>query len=331
MKWFVLASALFVAGCQSLFLREDVVKSKQEILSGISVLESDIQSQMRKYRVEKASLAIVCGNQLIYTGAFGASADERFQAASISKAVSTYGSLKLMEQGQLALDRPLIDYMASPYIPNLALGGKITLKMVLTHTSGLRNDASGKDRTVYFTPGSVFHYSGCGFAYLQGVIETITKTPFDTYMEDTVLKRLNMSDSVFSIARSDGTKSVSAAYSLVTTPHDLALFFMELMDPKNIDPNLIKLMVTPTVAIDQRYSWGLGIGIQTGGSEDAVWHWGNNNPWRMLAVFYKASRTGAILMMKGDESAKIYAGLIHEAIGGPQYGFENAIPSTDLW
>jgi|WetSurMetagenome_2_1015567.scaffolds.fasta_scaffold01400_11 CubicO group peptidase (beta-lactamase class C family) len=315
-------------GCGSSYpTYEDRVKSRDEILSGIPALEQLIQSEMARFDVEKLSLAVVSGNQLVYAHAFGAPTDELFQAASISKVVSAYCALSLVEQGKLALDTPLVNYIAEPWVPDRQRGDAITLAMVLSHTSGLTNDATGQNRKITTPPGEVFHYSGAGFAYLQDVIEQVTGVDFETYVEDSVLRPLGLSESVFHISRADGTTSVGAAYTLVSTPTELALFFEELLDPKHIDAAIVDTMLSPAVTIDEHYQWGLGIGLQTGGPEDAIWHWGNNSPYRSLVIFYRQSRTGVIIMAKGEKADLIFGDIAHQAIGGSQYGLESKIPA----
>jgi CubicO group peptidase (beta-lactamase class C family) len=325
----VVATVVFVcSGCGSSYpTYDDPVKSRAEILSDIPALEDLIQSEMAQFDVENLSLAVVSGNQLVYARAFGATTDELFQAASISKVVSAYCALSLVEQGKLALDTPLVSYLASPWVPDRQRGDAITLAMVLSHTSGLTNDATGKNREVRTSPGTVFHYSGAGFAYLQEVIEQVTGADFETYIEDAVLRPLGMSESAFHITRADGTTSVGAAYTLVSNPTELALFFEELLDPKHIDAAIVQKMLSPAVTIDEHYQWGLGIGLQTGGPEDAIWHWGNNSPYRSLAVFYRQSRTGVIIMAKGEKADLIFGDIAHRAIGGSQYGLESKIPA----
>lgn len=333
----VLSLCLLATGCEQVISNllgltatfttyTDPVKSKDEILSGIPSLEDFIHSEMTQYDVEKLSLAIVSGNQLVYANAFGATTADLFQAASISKVVSAYCALTLVGEGKLDLTTPLVNYIREPWVPNRRLGDEITLAMVLSHTSGLANDATGTDRTVYTAPGATFHYSGAGFAYLQDVVEQVTGEDYETFVEDTALRPLGMDSSVFHISNADGTESVGAAYTLVSTPSELALFFEELLDPKHLDPALAAKMLSPAVTISGHYQWGLGIGLQTGGSEDAIWHWGNNSPYRSLVIFYRQSKTGVIVMADGARANLIYAGIAHQAIGGSQYGLENTIP-----
>jgi CubicO group peptidase (beta-lactamase class C family) len=324
---FFLVLAAACLGCGTSYpTYEDPVKSQSEILSGIPALEQLVQSKMERFDVEKLSLAVVSGNRLVYTQAFGVTTDELFQAASVSKVVSAYCALSLVEQGRLSLDTPLVSYLAEPWVPDRKRGDAITLAMVLSHTSGLINDATGKDRRVSTPPGKVFHYSGAGFAYLQAVIEQVTGADFETYVEDNVLRPLGMSQSVFHITRADGTTSVGAAYTLVSNPTELALFFTELLDPKHIDPAIVDKMLSPAVTIDEHYRWGLGIGLQTGGSEDAIWQWGDNSPNRALAIFYRQSKTGVVIMARGEKADLIFGEIAHQAVGGSQYGLDSKVP-----
>src|SRR5258708_6256763 len=64
-----------------------------------------------------------------------------YRIASISKLVTTLGVMKLIEVGTLQLDRDAGDYLGyplrNPHFPD----APITLRMLLTHTSSLRDDA----------------------------------------------------------------------------------------------------------------------------------------------------------------------------------------------
>jgi len=93
-----------------------------------------------------------------------------FKAASLSKPVFTYGVLKLVENGKLDLDTPLVKYLSLCDVKNDERVNSITARMVLTHTSGLPNlRPKNEALKIYFEPGTRFNYSGEGFLYLQRV------------------------------------------------------------------------------------------------------------------------------------------------------------------
>jgi CubicO group peptidase (beta-lactamase class C family) len=286
-------------------------------------------SKMKEYDVKAVSIAVVTNNHLKYARAIGVKTDDPFQAASISKALSAYAALMLVEEGRLQLDTPLSSYLKERYFGDGSDGNAITLRMILSHTSGLSNDATEKDRRLYCKLGEAFHYSGAGFAYLTKVMESITGLPLDEYMERSLLLPLGMTHSKCSILRPNGEKAVSAAYSLVTTPSDLAQLFLELLNPRMVSRNLVEQMLSDSVKINEHYSWGLGVGIQHGNGDTAIWHWGNNeNYCRSLAVFFPKSCTGVVIMTEGRDGDKIYKDIAHDAIGGSYYGLERSGLST---
>ena len=308
---------------------EDPIKTKEQILQSESSIESYVTKLMKNQNIEKASIAIVCNDEVIYLKAFNATEDEQFQAASISKPVVSYAALQLVELGKLELDKPLSRYLRSKYFEDGSKGNEITLRMILNHTSGMSNNTNGTDRKVYADLGKQFHYSGAGFEYLKIVIEEITNMPFDQYMEKYVLSPLGMDNSKFSIINKTGKKYVFAAGGLVTSPKELSKFFIEIMNPKKISEDMIKLMLSDSIKLNAQNAWGLGIGLQHGNNEDVIWHSGNNgNIWLSLAYFSLKEKTGIIIMTKGKSSYNIFQDIAHYAIGGTYYGLQRNINGT---
>jgi CubicO group peptidase (beta-lactamase class C family) len=120
-----------------------------------------------------------------------------FEACSMSKPVLAYLALKLVEQGKLDLDRPLVEYLDKPYLDDQPLHKRITARIVLSHTTGFPNWRpwgwqSSNPLLVEFEPGTRFGYSGEGFLYLQRVIEHITDTPYCEYADKELLKPLGL-------------------------------------------------------------------------------------------------------------------------------------------
>jgi len=120
-----------------------------------------------------------------------------FEACSMSKPVLAYLALKLVEQGKLDLDRPLVQYLDKPYLNDQPLHKRITARIVLSHTTGFPNWRPGgwqssNQLIVEFEPGTRFGYSGEGFLYLQRVIEHITDTPYCEYVNTKLFKPLGL-------------------------------------------------------------------------------------------------------------------------------------------
>lgn len=178
-----------------------------------------------------------------------------FEACSMSKPVLAYLALKLVEQGKLELDRPLIRYLDEPYLENQLLHEQITARMVLSHTSGFPNWRpggwqSGNPLIVGFEPGTQFGYSGEGYLYLQRVVEHITGIPYCQYVDENLFKPLGLilsshewqdryrdiyavSHNAQGQAQPENTQyhfdTAVSAYSLYCTPTEYAQFIVEIL------------------------------------------------------------------------------------------------------
>jgi CubicO group peptidase (beta-lactamase class C family) len=125
-------------------------------------------------------------------------ADSLFPAASLGKQPFAFAVLHLADQGKLDLDRPLNQYLSDDPITGPD-GDRVTARHILSHTSGLPNwRREAKDPLLpAFTPGTKFRYSGEGFYHLQRVVETITGTGFEAWIETNLFTPLSMSSSTY--------------------------------------------------------------------------------------------------------------------------------------
>ena len=169
----------------------------------------------------------------LYSGAFGrrdaggppVTVDSIFAIASMTKAVTTTAALQLVEQGKVKLDEPVAKFL--PQLDKLEVldgfdgGGKpilrpaktpITLKHLLTHTSGLCYDtwdpnmfryvsqtgpaASGKPGPLMFEPGARWQY-GQGVDMAGKLVEAISGMSLEDYFQAKILGPLEMHDTSY--------------------------------------------------------------------------------------------------------------------------------------
>jgi CubicO group peptidase (beta-lactamase class C family) len=170
-------------------------------------LDQLVPKLMAIYNVPGVSIAGIENREIAWDRQYGvlrAGSEKKvdrntiFEACSMSKPVLAYLVLKLVEHGQLDLDRPLVEYLDKPYLDDQPLHKLITARMVLSHTTGFPNWRpwgwqSDNPLIVEFEPGTKFGYSGEGFLYLQRVIEHITGTPYCEYADKELLKPLGLS------------------------------------------------------------------------------------------------------------------------------------------
>jgi CubicO group peptidase (beta-lactamase class C family) len=120
--------------------------------------------------------------------------------------------LKLVEQHKLSLDDRL-----SEYFPNFKRGNEITIKHLLTHTSGIyeilrdtnavkesakprskaRMLSFFKDKPLDFDPGTQYAYCNSGYMLLGLIIEKVTHQPYEQVVRNLILKPLGMTHSGF--------------------------------------------------------------------------------------------------------------------------------------
>ena len=185
-----------------------------------SVLDSILQSAIEPDEVPGAVLLVGHRGKIVYEKAAGMRAlvpareamtiDTIFDIASLTKVVATAPSvMRLVEEGKLRLDDPV-----SRYLPEFAPNGKdqITIRMLLTHTSGLAPDPpidaarAGKSalyaeinqETLVAPPGMRFIYSDTGFIVLGELVEKVSGMPLDEYSRRNIFEPLQMGETRFS-------------------------------------------------------------------------------------------------------------------------------------
>lgn len=139
--------------------------------------------------------------------------DTIFDLASLTKILATTTAvLQLYEQGRVGIDEQIQTYLPEFNPTDDPRRSRVTLRMLLTHTSGIAGDlshegpwglraadkADGIRRAlaapVEFEPGEVFHYSDIGFIILGALVEKLTGEPLDDYAQHNIFGPLGMVD-----------------------------------------------------------------------------------------------------------------------------------------
>jgi CubicO group peptidase (beta-lactamase class C family) len=173
----------------------------------VADLEGYVPDRMRKAGVPGLSIALVRDKQVVCAAGFGVASritgraitpETVFEAASISKVVTTYTALRLVDQGRLALDQPLSVYLSAPWLAPSGYADQVTLRRLASHSSGLTDSVFPTvDRSIAFAPGSRFLYTGTGFMYMQEAIEQVTGKSLDAAAREAVFEPLGMASSSF--------------------------------------------------------------------------------------------------------------------------------------
>lgn len=136
-----------------------------------------------------------------------------FNLGSISKTFVSNGILILQQQGKLSVEDSLLKYF--PNFKNKAIGQKVRIKHLLTHTSGLpdnrqvskdsvfyltANDAQNwypvtQTDTLEFEPGSKYHYSNPSFNALALIIEQVSGQKWQSFIVEKIFAPAGMTTS----------------------------------------------------------------------------------------------------------------------------------------
>lgn len=207
-------------------------------------LDALVPELMRAYDVPGVAIAIVLEGRVARSAAYGYADRERdlrlsvdavFHTGSISKSVSAWGVMKLVEQGMLELDDPLPQHLTDWEIPATARQAQaITLRRALSHTAGVGlgpigdgyppdgvvpslRQALTRDVRLVRDPGTAFGYSNPGFDLVELVVEQVSGRRFAAFMDDEVLGPLGMDDASFAW-REEVRSRIPSGYDLTGAP-----------------------------------------------------------------------------------------------------------------
>lgn len=163
-----------------------------------------------------ASVAVVRDGRIVYAKSFGyadlearkpAEAQTRYEIASVSKEFTAGAILLLQEDGKLSLDDKV-----SKYFPDLTDADKVTIRQLLSHTSGYSDywpqdyimQPMFKDTTpraildgwakrpLDYRPGDAWQYSNTGYVVAGQIIEKVSGEPLFVFLKRRIFDPLDM-------------------------------------------------------------------------------------------------------------------------------------------
>ncbi len=198
---------------------------------GAEMPRTSIAEVMARYHVPGLSVAVINDGRLEWAKGYGvrevggAPVDTTtlFLAGHIGQGVAALATLKLVEDGLIGLDQNVNERLAAWDVPEneFTTTEKVTLRRILTHTSGLSvpttlgystedalptieqildgvTPATNEPIRVLHTPGSRQRYSLGGYVVLQRLLEDITGSSYADFVRAAVLAPLDMRSSFHS-------------------------------------------------------------------------------------------------------------------------------------
>jgi CubicO group peptidase (beta-lactamase class C family) len=183
---------------------------------------ASIRQMMEEHDLPSVSVAVARDGRIVWEEAFGwvdlegrvpATPETMYSLASISKPMTATALMRLVERGEVDLDRPANDYLAAGRLHSEVWDPSgATVRRVLSHTSGLplhweffyegeghppRTTDEGIERfgVLVTPPGEVYQYSNLGYGVLDRIIERVSGRDYAEFMRSAVFEPLGMTRS----------------------------------------------------------------------------------------------------------------------------------------
>ncbi len=224
MRWKpVLATALLLMSISVVARAEVNLQEQPEVADALTVLDMWIQQHVAYRGVPGLSIAVVFDQDIVWAKGYGYSDLENkipatpstiYRIGSITKLFTSTAILQLRDQGMLRLDDPVSLYLPWFHIRNpFPDAPEITIRHLLTHTSGLPREADFPYWTDHIfptreelagalpgqsainPPETTYHYSNLGMSLLGEIVTKVSGQPWADYVQEKILQPLGMSSS----------------------------------------------------------------------------------------------------------------------------------------
>jgi CubicO group peptidase (beta-lactamase class C family) len=267
------------------------------------------------------------------------SSTTRFNIASMTKQFTAASILLLEDRGKLKTDD-----LVKKYLPDApASWDKITIYHLLTHTSGISDDAAKyepgppeklvfRDVPLNFQPGEQWAYTDLGYMVLGYLLERITGQTYEEFVRQNIFSPLGMNDSglmsfITIIPRlasgywpgNNGIENAErwdpkigfSAGSLYSTTEDLLRWEEGLFGGKLLTAASLRKMTTPF-----KSDYACGLHVNRVGGHLMIEHDGNNIGFNADMAYYPEESIAVIVLANlngtvAGEMTKALAAVAH--------------------
>jgi CubicO group peptidase (beta-lactamase class C family) len=301
----------------------------------IGRFNSEVLKMMEEIGVPGVSLAVIENGKVVFSEGYGirqsgsgGKVDKRtiFEACSLSKSFLVAVAFQLAEEGKLDLDKPMWQYLEYAPLQHDARYKMITPRMILSHSSGIENWRSNNNPDtleILTPPGQKFVYSGEGYRYLAQVIELLLNQSYRKYINDRVIKPLDLKRSFTSYrlrGKYPGNYAIGhrAMGDLVdkwknwntnpaagnhTTAGDYARLVLSIFENSNMSAKgratLLQPMVVVSTATPSLF-YAPGFEVLYSGNDTIIAHGGDNDGFKANMFYSVVNKRGFVIMTNSD-------------------------------
>ena len=213
----------------------------------LRLVDAWVERQMVDHLIPGASLALIHDQDVVWSAGYGyanregnvaATSETAYSICSISKLFTSVAIMTLVEDGQIALDAPLSDYVPELDLPapEGVLDEPITVRAALSHSAGLPREGGTPywvevdfpsretllerlaDQERLYSPQDTWQYSNLGMAMLGEAITRVSGESYDSYIQSTILDPLGLSGVTTDLPNNEHGERFAVGYFM----HDAA-------------------------------------------------------------------------------------------------------------
>ena len=300
-----------------------------------------VRGELKRQNIPGLSLVVIKDGAIVKAEGYGlaniklktpAKPETVYKICSVSKQFIATGIMLLVQQGQLSLDDPVSKYLEG----TPATWQPITIRHLLTHTSGLVREAPGFDpfkiqsdadviKSAYplplrFAPGEKWEYSNTGYFALAEIIRQVSGQPWIEFMSDKMFGPTGMKTTyptntkvkVLNLAQGyvDNEKLLDANYwpavrpsgAFLSTVLDLAKWDAVLYTDKILSDSTRRQMWTPvTLNNGSSHPYGFGWELASFRGRRLVHHGGGMPGFRSEFARFVDDRLTIIFLANLDD------------------------------
>jgi len=221
-------------------------EGKKDYTEAFKLVEVWLESQKDFDKLPGLTAIVIEDQEVLWSGSVGlsnvkenikAEASTLFGICSISKLFTSVAIMKLYDEGKLRLDDRVSDLLPAYKLKQkYTESGPITIRSLLTHSSGLPREAAypywtGPDfpfpskeqidsklseQETLYPASTYFQYSNLGLTLLGEIVEEISGVPYDEYVQQNILKPLGLSDTRTDLPEQLYGNELAIGYSAMT-------------------------------------------------------------------------------------------------------------------
>jgi CubicO group peptidase (beta-lactamase class C family) len=346
----LVGTILFVGGCVPQSSNESIpivstvrLGTLDTDTSLVRSLDEKVPLWLMESDVPSLAVTYIRDGSIEWTRVYGERADgiaatprTLYNIASLTKPISAEIILRLASSGRLSLDESLSDYWIDPDIKDDPRHDELTLRLALSHQTGLPNWRYLTDAVLRFNadPGMQFGYSGEGYEYARRFTERKLGMPWESLAAEYVFSPIGMTNTSYTAQvwfanrlaipyeSANGfldpsvQDSAVASDDVYTTIGDYADFLVSVMNREGLSAEIAKQRDSMHVAIPSataecdaeraeycpgRAGMGLGWEVLEFADGKALLHTGGDAGVQTMVVYFPERRNGAVMFTNGDQ------------------------------